>query len=118
MALQWNPHTQQRQIAEALGQTEASISRQIKLMLEKGLLQSRVSPKSKRERITTPTIKGIKLTEAALTVLNSYHAPMFEQLSDQQRQHLLEALINLHSFACSSGKIAACHHPANNSDNQ
>jgi DNA-binding MarR family transcriptional regulator len=111
MALQWNPHTQQRQIAEALGQTEASISRQIKLMLDKGLLQSKVSPQSKREHITTPTLKGVRLTEAAREVLNSYHAPMFEKLSDKQRQQLLEALSTMHEYACRSGNIAACHRP-------
>ena len=111
MALQWNPKTQQRQIAEALGQTEASISRQIKLMLEKGLLQSMVSPQSKREHITTPTQKGIRLTEATREVLNNYHAPMFDQLSDKQRQQLLEALSTMHGYACRSGNLAACHRP-------
>lgn len=109
MALQWNPHTQQRHIAEALGQTEASISRQIKLMLDKGLLQSRVSPESKREHITTPTLKGVRLTEAAREVLNNYHAAMFEQLNDKQRQQLLDTLGTMHQYACRSGNIAACH---------
>ena len=111
MALQWNPHTQQRHIAESLGQTEASISRQIKLMLDRGLLQSQVSPKSRREHLTTPTAKGIKLTEAAREVLNQYHGPMFENLGDKERQQLLESLISMHQYTCRTGKIAACQHP-------
>ena len=111
MALQWNPHTQQRHIAESLGQTEASISRQIKLMHDKGLLQSTVSPRSRREHITTPTSKGLKLTEAALEVLNNYHRPMFEKLSDKQQEQLRQALIIMHQYACRAGKTAACQHP-------
>lgn len=109
MALQWNPHVQQRQIAESLGQTEASISRQIKLMLEKGLLQSQVSPQSRRERITTPTTKGLKLGDAALEALNNFHRPMFEQLSDHQREQLLQILGTMHEYSCQAGKTSACH---------
>ena len=60
MTLQWNPGVQQKHIAESLGQTEASISRQIKLMHEAGLLQSKVSERNKREHITTLTRKGEK----------------------------------------------------------
>lgn len=111
MALQWNPHVQQRQIAEALGQTEASISRQIKLMLEKDLLRSQVSPHNRRERITTPTPKGLKLAESVREVLNSYHGPMFEQLSQSQREQLLQTLTIMHEYSCQAGKTAACHRP-------
>src|SRR5215469_5364206 len=67
--LQSNPHIKQREIAYNLGQTEASISRQVKLMLDEGLLHSTISPKNRREHITVPTAKGVKLTEAAMTAL-------------------------------------------------
>src|SRR5687768_2184713 len=82
MVLQRNPSTQQRDIAEALGQTEASISRQIKLMHDRGLLQTRISPENRRKHLTTLTPKGEQLTEEALRILNKYHAPMFEQLTE------------------------------------
>src|SRR5579863_5003598 len=59
MTLQFNPHVQQKQIAESLGQTEASISRQIKLLHDKGLLSTRINPSNRREHITTPTPKGV-----------------------------------------------------------
>ncbi len=111
--LQHSPHTQQRQIAEWLGQTEASISRQIKLMMAKGLLVSTVSPKNRREHITTPTTKGIRMTEESINVLNSTHSSMFSELGDKQQQQLQEILSHMHQFACQSGKIGACHHPFN-----
>lgn len=109
MALQWNPQVQQKHIAEALGQTEASISRQIKLMHEKGLLITKVSSKNRREHITAPTKKGISITEEAMQVLNNYHQPMFDKLSDAQKQQLLEILTTMHEHTCQPNKPGACH---------
>lgn len=99
-ALQANPHIKQRQIAYNLGQTEASVSRQVKLMVDEGLLVSRVSPKSRREHITVPTAKGIKLTEAALDALAKYHAPTFNALTERQRTQLRGILETIHTQVC------------------
>ncbi len=111
--LQHSPHTQQRQIAEWLGQTEASISRQIKLMIEKGLLQTTISPKNRREHLTTPTAKGIRLTEESINILNTTHSGMFNDIGEKHQQQLLEILSHMHQFTCQPGKIGACHHPFN-----
>lgn len=111
--LQHSPHTQQRQIAEWLGQTEASISRQIKLMIDKNLLHTTISPKNRREHLTTPTAKGVRMTEEAINVLNATHASMFAEMGEKHQQQLLDVLSHMHQFACQSGKIGACHHPFN-----
>ena len=111
MVLQWNPQVQQRMIAESLGQTEASISRQIKLMHDKGWLQTTISPQNRREHITAPTAKGIRLTEEARAILNDYHGPMFGQLSEKQTEQLLESLMIMHRTTCQPGKTGACDHP-------
>jgi DNA-binding MarR family transcriptional regulator len=111
MALQWNPHVQQRQIAENLGQTEASISRQVHLMHAKGLLKSEVSPSNRREHLTTPTEKGRALTERALEVLNAYHAPTFNTLDEPQRQQLMNILATMHEVVCQPGRVGSCQHP-------
>jgi DNA-binding MarR family transcriptional regulator len=113
MVLDRNPHIQQKDIAESLGQTEASISRQIKLMHERGLLQTTVSPENRRRHITTPTQKGLRLNDEALKVLNSYHGPMFERLSDKHKQQMLEILSQMHSVVCQAGKAGACDKPFN-----
>lgn len=113
MVLQRNPHIQQRQIADALGQTEASISRQIHLMVDMGLLQSKVSLKNRREHITTPTAKGDRLAEEAVGVLNNYHAPMFERLSPKDQEQLFETLSSMHTSVCQSGRTGACDRPFN-----
>jgi len=111
MMLQHNPHVQQKQIAESLGQTEASISRQIKLLHEKAMLTTRINPANRRVHITTPTPKGIKMTEAARAVFQDVYGPMFAGISDKQQQQLIEGLESMHDFACQPGKTAACDHP-------
>lgn len=109
MVLEWNPNVQQRHIADSLGQTEASISRQIKLMHEQGLLQTTISPHNRREHITTLTPKGTRLTEEALKVLRRYHAPTFEVLSPKQQNQLLEILGLMHGEVCKGDRPGRCY---------
>ncbi len=109
MMLQHNPMIQQRQIADLLGQTDASISRQIKLLVDRKLLTSSVSPNNRREHLTALTEKGRQLVEKCLAVLNKTHAEMFEALGEEQREQLLKILNNMHRFTCQSGKTGACH---------
>lgn len=91
---------QQRDIAIKLGQTEASISRQIKLMQESGLITSEAAPNNRRQRITRLTPKGKRLTDKAMEILNSYHSPIFARLSAKQQEQMREALSLMHSAAC------------------
>jgi len=113
MVLQRNPYIQQKDIAEALGQTEASVSRQIKLMHDSGLLRTTVTPENRRRHLTVPTDKGVKLTEKAMQALNSYHAPMFKRLTDTEQAELVQILSKMHEHVCQPGKIGACHKPFN-----
>src|SRR5882762_5560619 len=69
MVLEWNPRVQQRTIADSLGQTEASISRQVKLLKTKGLLVTRQDPQNRRKHITMPTTLGMQITEAASNIM-------------------------------------------------
>lgn len=113
MVLERNPHIRQRQIAETLGQTEASISRQIKLMTESGLLRAQPSAHNKREHITALTTKGTLVVEEAMSTLNRYHAPTFGRLQEKQRDQLLRTLQIMHESICQPGKTGACDHPFN-----
>jgi DNA-binding MarR family transcriptional regulator len=97
-ALQQNPQVKQKDIAANLGQTEASISRQVKLMAEEGLLRMTISPDSHRIHLSTVTVKGERLAEAAIEVLDKYHAPVFSSLSEKQRDQLVGALERLYEY--------------------
>lgn len=98
-----SPQTKQRDIASSLGQTEASISRQIKLMMEQGLLRSTISPESHREHMSAVTSKGADLTEAAIEILSKFHAPTFAALNERQQEQLAGMLKTLHDGVCTSG---------------
>lgn len=111
--LQKSPHIQQKQIAECLGQTEASISRQIKLLQQQGLLQTVRRAENKREHITTLTAKGDRYTDEAIRVLGDYLTPMFVGLSERQQAALLEALETLHQVTCDPSRVTACHKDEN-----
>lgn len=94
--LQANPAMQQKHIAFNLGQTEASISRQIKLLKSKGLLETKQNPQNRREHLTTLTPKGVRLAEAAQNVLATYMDHSLEHMPAKHQAHLLELLAKVH----------------------
>lgn len=111
MVLSEYPYVQQRDIAETLGQTEASISRQIKLMHEMGLLQTQIRPENRRRHLTILTTKGIRFTDEAVKILNAFQSPILERLSPKQQEVLSEALTIMHACVCEPGKMYACQQP-------
>ena len=98
--LEANPDTKQREIARNLGQTEASVSRQVKLMIDQGLLMSVASPHNRRDHITVLTAKGERLTEAALDALTKYHMPTYELLSEKEQEQLRYIMEKIHARIC------------------
>jgi DNA-binding MarR family transcriptional regulator len=110
MVLEWNPRIQQKAIADSLGQTEASISRQIKLLKAKGLLTSKIDSANKRKKITLPTPLGMKITEAAANSLRTSLGPEISGLGDDQLMQLTTGLQRLHRVVCRTGRPGACGH--------
>jgi DNA-binding MarR family transcriptional regulator len=108
LMLEQNPNVEQRRLADNLGQTEASISRQVKLLHERGMLATRVNPAEKRKHITAPTLKGVKVTTAASEVLDQYYEPLFATLGAKEQEGLHRALTTLHEGACAPGRPVAC----------
>lgn len=86
---------QQRAIAVQLGQTEASISRQMKLLAEKGMLVVSQNPSNLREHRSQLSHKGMRVIEAAEKALSAYHAKVFVGLSKKGRSQLEAALLLL-----------------------
>jgi DNA-binding MarR family transcriptional regulator len=111
MVLEWNPRVSQRGIADSLGQTEASISRQIRLLTTKGLLVSKRDPENRRKHVTAPTTLGMQVTEAATNILRRNFGPEFSGLGEDQLMQLIAGLQKLHAIVCRPGKPSACDHP-------
>lgn len=105
MILQGKPNTTQKRVAESLAQTEASVSRQVKLLLKPGYLETIVNPNNRREHITRLTAKGLRVTEKALEILNRYHAPMFARLNEKQQAQLHQSLNVMYDYASQSNKF-------------
>ena len=110
MVLEWTPRVQQLTIANSLGQTEASISRQIKLLQRKGLLMSKKDPANRRRHITAPTPLGMQVTEAATAIMRRSFGPEFARLGEDQLLQLIATLQRLHQIVCRPGKLGACDH--------
>lgn len=111
MVVEWTPRVEQRIIAESLGQTEASISRQIKLLQKKGLLETKIDPQNRRKHIIAPTTTGMQITEAATAIMRRSFGPEYASLGDDQLMQLIVGLQNLHKIVCRPGKLGACDHP-------
>src|SRR5215207_8068182 len=110
MVLEWNPRVQQKAIADSLGQSEASISRQIRLLINKGLLTSRRDSANRRKHITAPTTQGMQITEAATSILRRNFGPEFSGMGEDQLMQLTTGLQHLHRVVCRTGKLGACDH--------
>ena len=110
MVLQKNDRVQQRFIADSLGQTEASISRQIQLLKDKGLLTSKRDPKNLRQHITVPTADGLALTTTAMNLIADHMQPELAQMGQTAFDELMSNLKLLHEIVCQPGKTGACDH--------
>jgi len=106
--LQDNPLVQQRYLANGLGQTEASISRQIKILSEKGLITVQVNPKLRRQHGISLSAKGHKLYHVAQDILDQYELVLIHDLSEKQLALLRDTLTTLHAKVCASGRAFAC----------
>lgn len=110
MVLEWNPRIQQKSIAGSLGQTEASISRQISVLKEKGLLISKPDPNNKRRHMSVPTPRGMQITEAAADLLRQNFSSDYAGVGEDQLLKLSLGLQQMHKIVCRQGKAGACDH--------
>jgi DNA-binding MarR family transcriptional regulator len=111
MVVEWNPRVQQKVISDSLGQTEASISRQIKILKTKGLLETQVDPQNRRKHIIAPTTLGMQITEAATAIMRRSFGPEYASMGEDQMMQLIAGLQHLHRIVCRPGKLGACDHP-------
>ncbi|MEO7364241.1 MAG: MarR family winged helix-turn-helix transcriptional regulator [Candidatus Saccharimonadales bacterium] len=109
-ALEWTPRVQQKTIADNLGQTEASISRQVSLLAQKGLLVIKRDATNRRKHIIMPTPMGMQINEAATAIIRRSLGPEYSALGDDQLQRLIAGLQSLHNLVCKPGQLGACDH--------
>jgi DNA-binding MarR family transcriptional regulator len=83
----------QRNLAKQLRQTEANISRQIRIMQRQGLVNIIKSPKDGRERQITLTVKGSELNQKLDEILNTNYRSLLARL-DKNESATFKGIIN------------------------
>ncbi len=76
--------TTQRALAQNLHQTEANISRQLKLLKRKGLVSINRSKKDKRQREVSLTAKGNGTYTKAEKILAAQHKELLKLIDDRE----------------------------------
>jgi DNA-binding MarR family transcriptional regulator len=94
------PNVKQRYIASMLGQTEASISRQIKLLINLNFLKMTPDRLNRRVHLITLTPRGEKIIEAANEAIERFNGPIFDQLQLKQKKQLFSLLETIDRQIC------------------
>ncbi len=100
MAAKHKSGLKQNDIAKFLGQTEASVSRQIKLLRDGGMLSVQTDPDNRRARSIVLTAKGEHLGKQCVALLEHTHASVFGSLSFSEQKLMRELIERLISKAC------------------
>jgi DNA-binding MarR family transcriptional regulator len=99
-ALRRHERVQQNFIAMMLNQTEASVSRQIRMMTEAGLLKSLMDPEDRRSNYVVLTPKGNRLAEAGMRELDNAYGSAFARLDKAETENLDSLLGRLSDAIC------------------
>lgn len=90
-----HPHSNQRFVASSLMQTEASISRQVKLMQNAGLLRVGTPAENKRMRVIALSTKGSEVHARGAQLLNECYLRAFQKLRPDEAQSFLDLIQKL-----------------------
>jgi DNA-binding MarR family transcriptional regulator len=110
LALQAHPEISQKHLAANLGQTEASISRQRRILQNKLLITVAVHPKSRRERIVNLSSKGVTVLAAAEELFSQVADSLLGSLSERQQKTFRETLAAVHTKTCLPSTPRSCDH--------
>jgi DNA-binding MarR family transcriptional regulator len=118
LALEAHPDISQKRLATNLGQTEASISRQVRVLQTKLLISTQVHPSSRRERITNLSPKGVTVIAVAKELYAHVAENLLDTLSERRQKAFRNALSSLHSKSCSPDTPRSCDHELDLLDQQ
>ncbi|OGL24918.1 hypothetical protein A2884_02200 [Candidatus Saccharibacteria bacterium RIFCSPHIGHO2_01_FULL_48_12] len=85
----------QKLVATALSQTEANVSRQLRVMKKDGLVHVAKNKKDGRQKDVTLTVKGIKKYDQAKDILKDQQSRLLKLLSNSEVEAFEHATRNL-----------------------
>ena len=97
LALKQKEGDEQKEISKLLGQTEASISRQVGLLVDGGLIIVKTDKKDRRKHNVFLTLKGERVINKALAALNNFYQPVFADLSQTEQAIFIQTLDKINS---------------------
>lgn len=92
LALKQKEGVEQKEISKLLGQTEASISRQIALLQDGKLITVKTDKKDRRKHRVYLLLKGERTINKALVALNGFYQPVFANISAREQAELSAVL--------------------------
>ncbi len=84
MGIMFHPEMSQNDIARFLDVTKAAVSRQIEQLHKKGMLERKINPKNRREKIIALTSNGTKAVKEAFTCIDNKMEELFELVSQNE----------------------------------
>lgn len=96
--LQRHDGQSQKDIAATLGQTEASISRQVRILQDKGLALTRINPENRREKFLLLSKHGQQSSAAAAVLLERHYDQQLAMLDDDDAAELSALLRTLQAI--------------------
>jgi DNA-binding MarR family transcriptional regulator len=90
----------QKTIAMSLGQTEASISRQIGIMSANGLIHRTYDPDNKKSIVVTLTHTGKVIKERTGNLISNQNTNLLHKINTKTKKELLENLSKIHGQLC------------------
>ncbi|MBI3495084.1 MarR family transcriptional regulator [Candidatus Berkelbacteria bacterium] len=108
MALRRHEKVSQKIIADFLDLTEAAVSRQIEILVEKKLVARSENETNRRAHILTLTAKGIRELESAFKELDQTFEHIYQNISARQRKEFITLLDRLLEELIAHGKEILC----------
>jgi DNA-binding MarR family transcriptional regulator len=99
----------QLNVAQSLAQTEASISRQVKLLGKMNLIDIQIQKNNRRQHILILTDEGKRVLEAAHQAVAKFDEKSLN-FNEKQAEQLHELLSELHRFSCNIGDNSTINH--------
>lgn len=90
----------QRVVADRLQVTEAAVSRQVKLLIDKVYIERAVNPGNRKEQLLRTTGKGDRICLAAQELMANQSRKMLDALNYRQQKALVVHLVAVHEAVC------------------
>jgi DNA-binding MarR family transcriptional regulator len=94
----------QKTLAGSLGQSEASISRQIKIMSNGGLIHRSFESKNKKSVVITLTREGKVTKTKAEAITDTQNTNSLHRVSSKERKLLTKNLSQIHDQICANNR--------------